>query len=117
MRIIKSKRLRDVITSDEARFWKVLSRNIYLNTDRIELDKRLLKNYYLGRGYYDVQVLSTSAEITNKDNIELTSIFKPYNTINESEDKQELFGMEIDCKRFLYKDNSINGVICKKVIF
>ena len=36
---IKSKRLRDVITSEEARFWKVLSRNIYLNTERIELDK------------------------------------------------------------------------------
>ena len=69
---IKSKRLRDVITSEESKFWKVLSRNIYLNTDRIELDKRLLKNYYLGRGYYDVQVLSTSAEITDESNIELT---------------------------------------------
>ncbi len=69
---IKSKRLRDVITSGEAKFWKVLSRNIYLNTERIELDKRLLKNYYLGRGYYDVQVLSTSAEITDVSDIELT---------------------------------------------
>jgi len=69
---IKSKRLRDVITSEEARFWKFLTRNIYLNTQRIELDKRLLKNYYLGRGYYDVQVLSTSAQITNESNIELT---------------------------------------------
>ena len=69
---IKSKRLRDVITSEEAKFWKFLTRNIYLNTERIELDKRLLKNYYLGRGYYDVQVLSTSAEITNENNIDLT---------------------------------------------
>jgi len=69
---IKSKRLRDVITSEEAKFWKFLSRNIYLNTRRIELDKRLLKNYYLGRGYYDVQVLTSSAEITNENDIELT---------------------------------------------
>ncbi len=69
---VKSKRLRDVITSEEAKFWKFLTRNIYLNTQRIELDKRLLKNYYLGRGYYDVQVLSTSAQITNESNIELT---------------------------------------------
>ena len=69
---IKSKRLRDVITSEESKFWKFLSRNIYLNTERIELDKRLLKNYYLGRGYYDVQVLSTSAEVTNESDIELT---------------------------------------------
>tara|TARA_B100000029_G_scaffold505712_1_gene586869 strand:- start:1143 stop:3383 length:2241 start_codon:yes stop_codon:yes gene_type:complete len=95
---IKSKRLRDVITSDEARFWKVLSRNIYLNTDRIELDKRLLKNYYLGRGYYDVQVLSTSAEITNKDNIELTfsiNAGKRYRFKRLSTDIDPVFDKEI----------------------
>ena len=69
---IKSKRLRDVITSEEAKFWKFLSRNIYLNTERIELDKRLLKNFYLGRGFYDVQVVSTSAEITDENSIDLT---------------------------------------------
>ena len=69
---IKSKRLRDVITSEESRFWKFLTNNIYLNTDRIDLDKRLLSNYYLGRGYYDVQVLSSSAEITEENHIELT---------------------------------------------
>ena len=61
-----------MITSEEARFWKFLTRNIYLNTDRIELDKRLLKNYFLSRGYFDVQVLSSSAEITNENDIELT---------------------------------------------
>ena len=53
----------------------------------------------------------SSMKLNSKDNIELISIFKPYNTLNESEDKQELFTMEIDCKRFLYRDNSINGVI------
>ncbi len=52
-----------------------------------------------------------SMKLNSKDNIELTSIFKPYKTLDESEVKQELFSMEIDCKRFLYKDNSINGVI------
>ncbi len=69
---IKSKRLRDVITSEEAKFWKFLTRNIYLNTQRIELDRRLLKNYYLARGYYDVQVLSTSAEVKDQNSIDLT---------------------------------------------
>jgi len=68
----RDKRLRDVITSEEARFWKVLSRNIYLNPDRIELDKRLLKNYFLGLGYYNVQVLSSSVELKNESNVELT---------------------------------------------
>jgi len=68
----RNKRLRDVITSEEARFWKVLSRNIYLNPDRIELDKRLLKNYFLGLGYYNVEVLSSSVELKDKSNVELT---------------------------------------------
>jgi outer membrane protein insertion porin family len=69
---VRSKRLKDVITSEEAKFWKVLSRNIYLNPDRIELDKRLLKNYFLGLGYYNVQVLSSSVELKNESNTELT---------------------------------------------
>ena len=68
---IKDKRLRDVIASEESKFWKVLSRNIYLNSNRIELDKRLLKNYYLSQGYYDVEILSSSVEMQNTDFIEL----------------------------------------------
>ena len=43
---IREKKLRDVITSQEAQFWKFISRNVYLSQERIELDKRLLKNYY-----------------------------------------------------------------------
>ena len=68
----REKRLRDVITSQEARFWKVLSKNIYLNPDRIELDKRLLKNYFLGLGYYNVEVLSSNVELKNESSVELT---------------------------------------------
>ena len=57
---IKTKRLRDVIATEEAKFWKFISRNIYLNNQRIELDKRLLKNYYLSKGYYDAEILSSN---------------------------------------------------------
>ncbi len=70
---IKFKRLRDVIASEEAKFWKFISKNIYLNTERIELDKRLLKNFYLSKGYYNVEIVSSSAESKNKSTeIELT---------------------------------------------
>ena len=70
---IKFKRLRDVIASEEAKFWKFISKNIYLNTERIELDKRLLKNFYLSKGYYNVEIVSSSAESKNKNTeIELT---------------------------------------------
>jgi len=69
---VRSKTLKAVVTSGEARFWKVLSRNIYLNPDRIELDKRLLKNYFLGLGYYNVEVLSSNVELKNESTVELT---------------------------------------------
>ena len=69
---IKTKRLRDVIASEESKFWKFISRNVYLNDERIELDKRLLKNYYLSKGYYDVQILSSNVFLKEKEGIELT---------------------------------------------
>ena len=59
---IRDKRLRDVITSQEAKIWKFISRNVYLNKARIELDKRLLENYYKNKGYYEVNVTSSNVE-------------------------------------------------------
>jgi outer membrane protein insertion porin family len=64
---IKEKRLRDIIVSEEKKFWKFLSRNTYLNYNNVELDKRLLLNYYKSLGYYDVQVLSNKAEISKEN--------------------------------------------------
>ena len=70
---MKDRRLKDIIVSEESKFWKFLSKNVYLNFDNINLDKRLLTNYYRSSGYYDVQILSDNAEIDEKNNsIELT---------------------------------------------
>ena len=69
---IKSKRLRDVIASEEDRFWKFLSKNTSLSNNNIELDKRLLINYYKSLGYYDVQVLSNNAVISQDEFTNLT---------------------------------------------
>ena len=69
---IKDKRLREVIVSEEKKFWKFLSKNTYLNNSNIELDKRLLINYYKSIGYYDVQVLSSNAEVSQENITELT---------------------------------------------
>ena len=68
---IKEKRLRDIIVSEEHKFWKILSKNTSLNLNNIELDKRLLTNYYKSLGYYDVQVLSNNAEIIDSKNSSL----------------------------------------------
>ena len=64
---LKVRKLKEIIASEEKKFWKILSRNTFLSYANIELDKRLLINYYKSLGYYDVQVLSNNAEIS-KDN-------------------------------------------------
>ena len=65
---IKDRILRSVIISEEAKFWKFISRNKYMNADNIERDKRLLKNFYLNKGYYDVVIESSNAVFNDDKN-------------------------------------------------
>ncbi len=69
---VRDRRLRDIIVSQEHKFWKVLTKSVFLNKRNIELDKRLLSNYYKSLGYYDVQVLSSNAEIDSDSSTTLT---------------------------------------------
>ena len=69
---IKDKKLLDIIASEEHRFWKFISRNVYLDQSRLNLDKRLIENYYKNLGYYNVNVLNTYAELDKKGNFNLT---------------------------------------------
>ena len=69
---VRDKRLKDIIASEESKFWKIISRNTKFNQNLVNMDIRLLNNYYRSIGYYDVQIKSNSAEIDNEDgNIEL----------------------------------------------
>ena len=68
---VKEKRLRDIIASEEDRFYKFISRNTRFSQNLVNLDIRLLNNYYKSIGYYDVKVLSNSAEIKKSGNVEL----------------------------------------------
>ncbi len=68
---IKDGKLKSVIISEEYKFWKFISGRKYLNESVINFDERLLKNYYLNKGYYDVKVNSSFAKITNNDDFEL----------------------------------------------
>ena len=70
--IFKSKRLRDVIVSEEDKFWKFLTRNTNLNQNLIDLDIRLLTNFYKSAGFYDVKVTSSIAEIKKDGSAELS---------------------------------------------
>jgi len=69
---IREKRLRDIIASEEDKFWKFISRNTKFSQRLVNLDLRLLTNYYKSLGYYDVQITSNSAEIKKSGNVELT---------------------------------------------
>ena len=68
---IREKRLRDIIASEEDKFWKVISKNSRFSENLINLDKRLLVNYYKSIGYYDIKVNSTSAELADNTKINI----------------------------------------------
>ena len=63
--------LRNVIVSEETKFWKFITRNKYLDSNRINTDVLKLKRFYKNRGYYRVQVKSTTAIINNENQFEL----------------------------------------------
>ena len=68
---IRAKRLRDIIASEEDKFWKVITKNTNLSENLVNLDKRLLLNYYKSIGYYDVQISSNLAQINKAGNADL----------------------------------------------
>ena len=70
-KIYKDSKLKRIITSSEYKFWKIISGKKYLNRNLVELDKRLLKNYYKNNGYYNVQINSSFAKLINEDEFEL----------------------------------------------
>ena len=68
---IRSKKLKEVLASEENKFWKVISKNTNLSENLINLDKRLLNNFYKSLGYYDINVSSNIAQINDKGNADL----------------------------------------------
>ncbi len=68
---LRDKRLRDIVASQEDKFWKIITKNTKFSENLVNLDKRLLTNYYKSLGYYDVTIESTSAELRDRSNIEL----------------------------------------------
>ena len=67
----KDKKLKSIIVSEENRFWKFITSKKFVNENLISLDKRLLKNFYLNKGFYDVQIDSSFAKLINQNEFEL----------------------------------------------
>ena len=70
-KIFKERKLKSLIVSEEYKFWKFISGKKYLNEDLISLDKRLLKNYYLNKGFFNVEINSSFARLVDNENFEL----------------------------------------------
>ena len=71
-KVFKSRLLSSVIVTEENKFWKFLSKKKYLNERQIQLDQRLLKNFYLNEGYYNVKISQTSANVIQDNKFNLT---------------------------------------------
>ena len=68
---IKDRKLRGVIVSEEAKFWKFISKRKYLDINRIKFDEKLLTNYYKNIGFFNISIESSSAQIIDESNFEL----------------------------------------------
>jgi len=70
-KVYKDNKLRSIIISEEYKFWKFISGKKFLKEELIELDKRLLKNFYLNNGYYNIEINTSFAKLINKNEFEL----------------------------------------------
>ena len=68
----KNRKLFRIIASEEDKFWKFVSRKKLLDQNRIQLDVRLLENYYKNKGFYNVKVESSFAEFLDDGMFNLT---------------------------------------------
>lgn len=57
-------KLRDVIRTKEARWYRFLSQDDTYDPDRLTFDRELLRRFYLSHGYADFRVNSAVAELT-----------------------------------------------------
>lgn len=67
-RSFSDRRLRRVLESKQAGLFRALVRRDTLVEDRIAVDKAVLSDFYMSRGYPDVQILSVATEFSRERN-------------------------------------------------
>ena len=70
-KIFRDSKLRNIIKSEEGKFWKFITSNKYLDESKIKNDEILLKKYYKNKGYYNVKIKSSYAKNINNEFFEL----------------------------------------------
>ncbi len=66
--VFSDRRLRRVIETNQANWLSFLFGGTNYDADRLELDRELLRQFYLQRGYIDFRVLSSTAELSRERN-------------------------------------------------
>ena len=120
---IKDKKLLRIIASEEHKFWKFLSKKVYLNQSIVDLDVRLLKNYYKNLGYYDIKIENTVAEFDEKGFFELIFTVNSgkeyfFNNLNldlpqdyNKKDFQKLNDLFVELKDTRYSLDNLNRIL------
>ncbi len=70
-KIFKDSKLRNIIKSEEGKFWKFLTSDKYLNERKIKNDEILLSSFFKNKGYYNAKIKSSYAKNINNKFFEL----------------------------------------------
>ena len=107
---VRGNRLRDIVASEEDKFWKIITKNTNLSENLINLDTRLLSNYYKSIGFYDVKINSNLAQINKSGNAEVVfsidegkryTINKISTNVDQVFDKKIFFPLNKSYKKYI----------------
>ena len=65
-RAFSDRRLRQILETKQAGFLRQLIQKDTFIAERVDIDKQLLRDFYLSRGYVDFQVLDASSEVSRE---------------------------------------------------
>ena len=98
-------RLREVIQTRETAWWRFFTTDDVYDPDRINLDRELLRRFYLSNGYADFKVNSAVAELTpDKRNFFLTFAV-------EEGDRYQFGNIDIDARLKDLKEEDLKSAI------
>ena len=121
-KVFSDSKLRNIIRSEEGRFWKFLTSNKYLDELKIKQDEKRLKKYYQSKGYYNVNIKSSYAKNINNEFFEINFNIDPgdkffFNNIsieiNDNFNKENFIEINKDLKKLTgekYSSKIINKI-------
>ena len=70
-KVFNNNKLRRIILSEESKPWKFITRNKFINEERIKIDVNLLTNFFKNKGYYNAKITSSFAKVIDENNFKL----------------------------------------------